>query len=205
MQVETSNTSDHPTPAEILADLIVRQLDFWQGKPSKFSKDHTNLAALHSAIDLNRFLMCEIQNIVVLGLGDPGTVEQLRDNYAGEREIIQVLTANQREAQNVAITQLGLAQIIRDYIKTIWRNQQEVTLYVCDQRLRESNKSVLEELDFAIIGRHSLSRHINQNTLLYTVNMDDRDLQMAIDFSGHPNAVPPAAVITQIMNGALDV
>lgn len=205
MQVETSSQSDNPTPAEILADLIVRQLDFWQGKPSKFSKDRTNLAALHSAIDLNRFLMREIEKIVVLGLGDPGTVEQLRDNYTGEREFIQVLTANQRETQNVAITQLGLAQIIRDYIKTIWRSQQDVTLYVCDQFLRESNKSVLEELDFTIIGRHSLSRHIDQNTLVYTVNMDDRDLQMAIDFSGHPTAVTPVAVITQIMNGELDV
>lgn len=204
MQVATSIPSDNPTPAEILADLIVRQLDIWQGKLTKSSTDHTNLAALRSAIDLNGFLMREIGNVVVLGLGDPGTVEQLRDNHTGERESIQGLTANQRETQNVAITQLGLAQIIRDYIKTTWRNQQEVTLYVCDQFLRESNKSILEELDFTIIGSHSLPSHIDQNTLVYAANLDDRELQMAIDFSGHPNAVPPAAVITQIVNGILE-
>jgi len=205
MQAAISNPSDRLTTTEILADLIVRQVGLWQGKPTKSSKYPTNLKALHCAIDLNGFRMCEIGNIVVLGLRDPGTVEQLRANHKGDYQAFQGLTANQKRTQDVAITQLGMAQIIRDHIKTTWRNQEEPILYVCDQFLRDSNQSILEELDFTVIGRHGLSRHINQNTLVYAVNMDARELQMCVDFSWKQYAVPPAAVITQIMNGALDL
>ncbi|KAG8168659.1 hypothetical protein KVR01_001408 [Diaporthe batatas] len=63
---------------------------------------------------------------------------------------------------------------------------------------------MLKELDFTVIGREGLSRYINQDTLVYAVNMDDRELQMHVDFSWNRDVVPPAAVITQIMNGALD-
>lgn len=205
MKAAILSPSDHLMTTQTLADLIVRQVGLWQGQPTKSSKYPTNLKALHYAIDLNGFQMCEIDNIVVLGLRDPGTVEQLRANQTGDYQAIQGLTANQKYIQNVALTQLGMAQIIRDHIKRTWRNQEEPSLYICDEFLRESNKSILEELDFTMIGRHGLSKHINQNTLVYAVNMDDRELQMCVDFGWQQDMVPPAAVITQIMNGALDV
>ncbi|POS70945.1 hypothetical protein DHEL01_v210658 [Diaporthe helianthi] len=63
---------------------------------------------------------------------------------------------------------------------------------------------MLEELDFTIIGPDGLSRFIDQDTLIYAVNMDDRELQMRVNFGWDQDAVPPAAVITQIINGALD-
>lgn len=148
--------------------------------------------------------MSQVDSIVVLGLRDPGTIEQLRARHTGDYKALQGQTASQKHAEDVALTQLGMAQVIRDHIKTTWRNGEEPTLYVCDEHLRESTKSMLKELDFTVIGRDGLSRYINQNTLVYAVNMDDRELQMRVDFSWNRDVVPPAAVITQIMNGALD-
>jgi hypothetical protein len=207
MEAAISKSSDHPTATEILADLIVRQVGLWQGQPTltKSAKCPTNIHILHNAIDLNGFRMCEIDNIVVLGLRDPGTAEQLRANHTGDYRAMQGLTADQKHKQNVALTQLGMAQIIRDHIMRTWRNQEEPKLYVCGEYLRENNKPTLEELDYTLIDRQSLSKHITQNTLIYAVNMDDRELQMYVDFGWQQGTAPPGVVITQILNGELDV
>lgn len=204
MQSTRPSWSNQLARSEILADQIMRQLELWESKPTKSAKNFSNLEALHHAIDQNGDQMSQVDSILLLGLRDPGTIEQLRARHTGNYKAVQRLTACQKHEEDVALTQLGMAQVIRDHIKTTWCSGKEPRLYVCDEYLRESTKSMLKELDFTMIGRDGLSRYINQNTLVYAVNMDDRELQMRVDFSWNRDVVPPAAVITQIMNGALD-
>lgn len=204
MQATISNPTYHLTATEILWGLMKREEASWALMSTDSSMYQTNPDALHYVIDLNEFRMREIDNVVVFGLRDLGTVDQQRANYDN-----QGLTADQQRTQNVAITQLGMARVIRDYIRARFRNNAAVNLYVCDQGFTESIKGTLQELQFTVFGRDELSRHINQNTLVYDVTMHAGELQGAISLSWGENAVPPAAVITHMNslspNGAFDV
>lgn len=204
MQETVSNPSCHLTPIGILWGLMQREQAPWASTLTGSSTYPTNPDALHYVIDLNGFRMREIDNIVVLGLRDLGTVDQLRANYDN-----QELTADQQRTQNVAITQLQMARMIRDYIQANLRNQAAVNLYVCDQGFTQDIRWVLQQAQFTVLGRDKLSRHINQNTLVYDVTMRAGDLQGAINLSWGVDTAPPAAVITHMSSlspsGAFDV
>lgn len=164
----------------------------------------TNPDALYHEINLNKFRMREIHNVVVFGLRDLGTVDQQRANYYK-----QGLTAGQQRTQNVAIAQLVMARKIRDHVQVRFRNNAAVNMYVCGQGFTEGIKGALKDLNYIVFGRHELSRYINQNTLVYDVTMQVGELQRAISLSWGENGVPPAAVITHIdslsPNGEFDL
>lgn len=204
MQETISNPSYRLTPIDILWGLMQREQAPWALTLTGSSTYQTNPDALHYVIDLNGFRMREIDNIVVLGLRDLGTVDQLRANYNN-----QGLTTDQQRTQNVAITQLQMARMIRDYIQVNLRNQEAVNLYVCDQGFTQNIKWVLQQAQFIVLGRDELSRQINQNTLVYDVTMRAGDLQGAVNLSWGVNTAPPAAVITHMSSlspsGAFDV
>lgn len=199
MQTTPSRAPDCQTAVEILSDLISREEDKWPWTSTGSDMYPTNAEALHYVLSLNEFRLREVDNIVVLGLGDLGTVEQQHANYAN-----QALAADQRDTQNAAFMQLGIAQIIRDYIRTVLRNHAPVNLYVCDQGFTRSMNSILGELEFPVIERSDLPEYINQYSLVYDVTMEAGELQRAVDFSVRENMVAPAAVITHMGNGALD-
>lgn len=203
MEAPTSSQSDHKMATDILLGLMFREDGSWRFAFSGSSMYPTNPLALHHAINLNEFRMREIDNIVVLGLRGLGTVEQLRANYNNRG-----LSA-EKDGQNVAITQLQMALIIRDHIKTSLRQGAAVNLYVCDHDLTENIKAVLPGLGFNVFRPVELFRLINCNTLVYDVTMHAPWLREIVDFSWKENMVRPAAVITHInsliSNGAVDL
>lgn len=193
MQDTISNPSYHLTPIDILWGLMQREQAPWALTLTGSSTYPTKPDALHYVIDLNGFRMRDVDNIIVFGLRDLGTVDQLRANYDN-----QGLTADQQRTQNVAITQLQMARMIRDYIQANLRNQAAVNLYVCDQGFTQNIKWVLQQAQFIVFGRDELPRHINQNTLVYDVTMRAGELQRAFNLSWEGNTTPPAAVITHM-------
>lgn len=200
MQTATSRASDCQPAVTVLSGLISRQMHKWPWTSTDSEMYPTNAAALHNVLSLNEFRLREVDNIVVFGLGDLGTVEQQHANYAH-----QGLTSDQPDTQNAAFMQLGIARVIRDYIRTVLRNHAPVNLYVCDQGFTRSIKSILGELEFPVIERSDLPGYINQYSLVYDVTMEAGELQRAVDFSVQENMVAPAAVITHMGNGALDM
>lgn len=202
MQETISNSTNQLTATDILWGLMKREEASWASKKTRSSMQPTNPEALHYAINLNKFRMREIDNVVVFGLRDLGTVDQQRANYYN-----QGLTAGQQRTQNVAIARLEMAQKIREYIQLRFRNN--VNMYVCGQGFTEGIKVALWGLHITVFGRDQLSRHINRNTLVYDVTMQAGELQRAISLSWGENGVPPAAVITHMNslspNGKFDL
>lgn len=182
--------------SKILSDLITRELWTWSSTMTSSDVYDGNASALRYVLNLNKFRLRDVDSIIVLGLGDLGTVEQQRANYAHQR-----LTLDQQDTQNAAITQLGVAQIIRDNIQMDLRNREPVNLYVCDENFTDSIKSILGELGVTVFGWSDLSRYVNQDSLVYDLTMEGGWLQRAVNFSWQGDTIPPAAVITHMRNG----
>lgn len=196
MQTAILSLSKQHIASGVLSGLIYRESRAWQLRGTGSDVCPTNESALLYVLNLNKFRLCDVDNIVVLGLRDLGTVEQQAANYAGQGPM-----TDQRLTQNGAIKQLGVAQIIQGHIRTYLRNGAPVNLHVCDENFTDSIKSILGELGVTVIGWSDLSRYVNQHSLVYDLTMEGGWLQRAVNFSWQGNATPPAAVITHMRNG----
>lgn len=135
--------------------------------------------------------MREIDNIVVLGLRGPGTVEQLPASFNN-----QMLSADEHHTQKVAITQLEMAfDEICARIQTTLSHHEAVDLYICDIGLTEDITPALQELGFTVLGHDDLPHYINENSLVYDVTMDSDELEDAV-FGWEGEVMFPAAIIT---------
>lgn len=76
MEAPTPSPLDHQTATEILSDLIWRAEYPWARTNTQCKEYTTNTVALHYTTDLNAFRPRAIDDIIVLGLGGLGTVEQ---------------------------------------------------------------------------------------------------------------------------------
>lgn len=196
MQTAISSPSNQQIASGVLSGLIYRESRAWQLRGTGSDVCPTNESALLYALNLNKFRLCDVDNIVVLGLRDLGTVEQQYANYAGQGPM-----TDQRLTQNGAIKQLGVAKIIQGHIRTYLRNGTPVNLHVCDENFTDRIKSILGGLGVAVIGWSDLPRYVNQHSLVYDLTMEGNWLQRAVNFSWQGDTTPPAAVITHRSNG----